>query len=262
MGERSGYEPGTFCWVDLATTDADGAKAFYSGLFGWDLEDIPADDAGVYTMASLQQKHVAAIYPQPAEQSEGDAPPSWMSFVLVEDVEASARRAGELGATVLAPPFDVAESGRQAVIADRQGAVFSLWQKKEHFGAGLVNEPGALCLNQLNTSDPEAALRFYGDLFGWRNEYAGGEGEDERYWGFFLGEAMGAGMMPLSQAGPGPAHWFDYFATAGLAASIEKVSELGGSIVAGPMPGGPGQIAVALDPQGALFGLYEGPLDP
>ena len=50
MGERTGYAPGTFSWADLSTTDTEGAKAFYTGLFGWDTEDTPIPEGGVYTM--------------------------------------------------------------------------------------------------------------------------------------------------------------------------------------------------------------------
>jgi len=107
VGERTSYEPGTFCWVDLATTDPEGAKAFYSGLFGWDLVELPAGEAGAYTMASIGGLHVGAIYQQPPDQSERGVPPNWMSYISVEDVEESTRRAQELGAdgAVVITPF-------------------------------------------------------------------------------------------------------------------------------------------------------------
>jgi len=260
MGERTSYEPGTFCWVDLATSDAEGAKAFYTGLLGWDLEDMPADEAGVYTMASVNGRHVAALYPQPSDQADRGAPPNWMNYVLVEDVDESANRATELGANVLAPPFDVAESGRQVVIADPQGAIFSLWQAKQHFGAGLVNDPGALSFNVLSTTDLEAANSFYADLLGWRSESVGGGPEE--FFTVHVGENMNGGIREMPAEDPRPPHWLAYFTTSDLEASIAKTSELGGVLVAGPMPGGPGNIAVAQDPQGAYFALYEGEVDP
>ena len=272
MGERTSYEPGTFCWVDLATTDPKGAKAFYSGLFGWDLEDMPAGDAGTYTMASLRGLHVAALYELPRERADRGEPPHWMSYVSVQDVDATAKRAEQLGGTVVAPPFDVVESGRQAVIADPESAVFSIWQPKQHFGAGLVNDAGAFSLNQLNTTDPESARTFYGELFGWRSEFVGtgGNSDDsasmpdppQDYWGLFVGERVNGGLMPMPEQSTGPPNWVAFFTSDDLEASVGEIERLGGKIEVPPRPAGPGRIAVAQDPQGAFFALYEGRVDP
>src|SRR5205809_423388 len=124
MGERTKYTPGTFCWTDLTTTDQGAAKSFYSGLFGWEAEDIPVGDGITYSMMRLGGKRVAAIAPQPQQQREMGIPPVWNSYVSVESADAAAGRAKELGATVHAPPFDVMQAGRMAVIQDPQGAFF------------------------------------------------------------------------------------------------------------------------------------------
>ena len=92
MGERTSYEPGTFCWTDLATTDQEAAKAFYQGLFGWDCEDLPAGEGVVYSMMRVDGHDVAAISPQPEMMREAGAPPFWNSYVSVEDVDASHRQ--------------------------------------------------------------------------------------------------------------------------------------------------------------------------
>jgi len=170
MSERTQYAPGTFSWADLSTTDQDAAKAFYSGLFGWQADDRPVGDGVVYSMMQLRGKDAAAISPQPQQQAEAGVPPMWNSYITVEDADATAARAGELGATVHAPPFDVMDVGRMAVIQDPQGAFFMLWQPKSHIGAGLVNEPGALCWNELQSPDVDASATFYGDLFGWETQ--------------------------------------------------------------------------------------------
>jgi uncharacterized protein len=161
MGERTSHAPGTFSWVDLATTDAAGAKEFYGELFGWVAEDMPGE-AGTYTMFRLDAKDVAACFAQ------GDgAPPHWNSYVTVEDVDASMEMAAELGGSVLMPAGDIEGIGRMAVIADPTGAAVALWEPRGHIGAGLVNAPGALCWNDLGTTDPDAAWAFYRELFGW-----------------------------------------------------------------------------------------------
>src|SRR4051794_3264197 len=165
MGERDGFAPGTFCWVDLATTDQEGAKSFYSGLFGWEPDDMPAGEGVIYSMQKLRGKFVAAIAPQPEQQREAGVPPAWNNYVWVESTDEVASRAKELGATVHAEPFDVMEAGRMAVIQDPQGAFFMLWQPNQHGGAQLVNEPGALCWNELASSEMDASAEFYRGLF-------------------------------------------------------------------------------------------------
>jgi uncharacterized protein len=266
VGERTSHAPGTFSWADLATTDAAGAKAFYGELFGWQLEDMPVTEAPPYTMARIDGKSVAALYERGAEQP---GPPAWLSYVTVEDADATASRAVELGATAISQPFDVMQADRMAVLQDPTGAVFAIWQPGESIGAELVNDPGAITINQLNTGDPESAQRFYSELFGWRvdklPEAASADTDvaGQEYWGIFNGERLNGGMMPLSQAGPGaPPAWLVYFTTADLDASVARVDELGGQVLVPPMQIQSGRIAVAQDPQGAVFAFFEGEVDP
>src|SRR4051812_23743493 len=133
MGERASYTPGTFCWADLVVPEPAAAKAFYTGLFGWTYQEFGGD----YAVALRDGKAVAAILP-PADPA---LPPHWNSYVSVEDADATAERAVALGATVVAGAGDVGESGRLAVFQDPQGAILSVWQPGEHFGAALVNGP-------------------------------------------------------------------------------------------------------------------------
>jgi uncharacterized protein len=257
MGERTSHAPGTFSWADLGTTDADGAKAFYGGLFGWDLEDLPVPNAPPYTMARIDGKTVAALYQRQAEQP---GPPAWLSYVTVESADEAARRAAELGGTPISEPFDVLVAGRMAVLQDPTGAVFGVWQPHETIGAELVNDPGAMTLNQLNTSDPEAARTFYEGLFGWRSELV--EGGDQPYWGLYNGDRLNGGMMPLPPDAGAPSHWLVYFTSTDLEDSVARITEGGGRVVIEPMPIPSGRITVAQDPQGATFALFEGEVEP
>src|SRR5918999_1055200 len=118
MGERDSYAPGTFCWADLGTTDADAAKAFYTRVFGWEAVDSPVSDDGTYTTFKLDGRDVAALY-EMGEQERSSLMPHWSSYVAVEDVDALAPRVRELGGEVLAEPVDVAAAGR---VAARRGA--------------------------------------------------------------------------------------------------------------------------------------------
>lgn len=263
MGERTQYAPGTFSWTDLTTTDQDSAKSFYAEVFGWEAEDlpVPAEDGGegmVYSMQKKNGKRVAAISVQPQMQRDAGVPPMWNSYVTVESADDAASKAEELGATVHAPPFDVMDAGRMAVIQDPQGAVFEVWQPKDIIGAELVNAPGALSWNELATPDVDAAKSFYGDLFGWT--YSVFEAAPGPYEVIQVGE-NGNGGIREPQEGE-PPNWSVFFATENAEAAAAKVEELGGKKVFGPLDIGIAKINVVTDPQGAVFQLYAGELAP
>ena len=259
MGERTRYEPGTFSWTDLATPDADAAKAFYGALFGWQAEDLPVPGGGYYSMQRLDGKNVAAIAPQPQAQRDAGAPSAWQSYVTVASADDAAARAGELGGSVHAPPFDVMDAGRMAVIQDPQGAFFMVWEPKNNIGAELVNAPGALCWNELAAADLDSAPDFYGGLFGWTTEPF--EGGPMRYLTVKNVEAVNGGMREKQPEEP--PNWSVYFAVEDVDAALARVTELGGGAIAGPFEmAGTAKTAVARDPQGAVFALYAGPLEP
>jgi hypothetical protein len=256
MGERTKYAPGTFSWTDLNTTDQEAAKTFYAALFGWSYEDAPVGDDLYYSMASIDGKMVGAIALQPQQQRDAGAPPAWNSYITVEDADATLARAKELGATVHAEAFDVMEAGRMGVVQDPQGAWFLVWQPRQHIGAGLVNAPGALVWNELGSPDLEGSAKFYGDLFGWTTDPM--EGLDPPY--LVIKSAAGTtngGIRPPMPPGT-PPFWLVYFATDDIDASLAKVSENGGNVFFGATDIGIAKIAVAQDPQGAVFALYAG----
>ena len=257
MGERAAYEHGTPNWVELGTDEPEAACSFYSELFGWEGEEIPGGH-GSYTMFRLGGKKVAGILARGEKQPVN----AWNSYIAVNDADVAAARVAELGGTVAAGPFDLPGAGRAAFVLDPSGAAVGLWEAREHFGAELVNEPGALCMNQLNSRDPEAALTFFVSLFGWRVEDMGTE--DLAYWGFFRDDtmaSMNATMTLLPPDGGAPSHWLAYFAVSDVEASTAKAKELGGGIdLEAEIEDG--RIAVLTDPQGAYFALFEGELDP
>jgi predicted enzyme related to lactoylglutathione lyase len=251
MGERTSYTPGTFCWVDLVVEDPRAAQAFYTGLFGWDYEDLPTGGGAV---ARLDGRPVAAIVPPP----DPSMPPHWNCYVSVADADAAAERAKALGATVVLPAGDVGDSGRLAVFQDPQGALLSLWQPGRHVGAALVNAPGALAWNDLLTADVEASAAFYRELFGWDVDPIPGAGG--QYWSIANGGAKNGGLMPMPPGGH-PA-WNLYFAVADTGAAMARAGELGGQVVMGPMDVPGGRFAIIRDPQNAVFSVLDGELDP
>ncbi len=254
MGERTSYAPGTFSWAELATSDADAAKAFYSSLLGWEYDDSPMGDGMVYSMALRDGRTVGALF-------ASEQPPHWNSYVTVDSVDAASARAGELGATVMMEPFDVMDVGRMAVIVDTTGAPLCLWEARSHIGAALVNAPGALTWNDLVTPDPEAAASFYAGLFGWATEEIP---ESGGYRIIKNGERSNGGMMKLDseRMGPGtPPHWMPYFGHEDVERAIEEVPSRGGRLLSGPHRMPQGSIAVMADPQGAGFALWTGDYD-
>ena len=261
MGQRTQYAPGTFCWIDLATSDQDGAKEFYSAMFGWEADDRPVGDGVVYSMMRREGHDVAGIAPLMGDQVAQGVPPHWNSYVGVQSADDAASRAGNLGATVVAPPFDVLDVGRMAVLQDPQGAFLAVWEARTQIGAGLVNVPGALTWNDLATPDPDAASRFYADLFGWTFEPFGAEGA---YLVIRNGERGNGGIRRLSdeeqQMGI-PANWLPYIACEDLERALADVRRLGGQVHMDPLDIGVGRIAPVADPQGGTFLLYQGRLD-
>lgn len=257
MQETPDYAPGTFCWVELATSDNEAAKKFYSELFGWTFADNPMGPDMVYTMLKKDDKEVGALYKMMPEMKERGIPPHWMSYASTPNADDSVAKAELLGATIMQPAFDVMEHGRMAVIQDPTGAVFSLWQPKQHRGASLVNAAGSLCWNELMTTDTNKAGDFYTGLFGW--------GKDVQSFGpmeytMFTNEGRPtAGMLKITpEMGPIPPNWLIYFAVDDCDATVQKASELGANVMkpADDIPG-IGRFAILTDPQGAAFAIIK-----
>jgi uncharacterized protein len=273
MPERDGYPPGVPCWVDTSQPDPEAAVAFYSGLFGWDFEDVmPPGAPGKYFMGRLRGLDVAGVGSQP----EG-APPmaTWNTYVWVESADEAASRVRDAGGSVVLEPFDIMDSGRMAVFSDPEGAVFCVWQAKEHKGSRVVNEAGSVNFNGLNTRDPERAQDFYGSVFGWELLAVDGGGRMWRLPGYGdhleqmtpglrermreMGAPEGfedvvAALTPIPDDQPDmPANWSVTFAVDDADATADKATELGGRVVVPPFDAPWVRMAVVADPQGATF---------
>ena len=255
MSEHTEYTPGTFNWVDLATSDTEAAKGFYSEVFGWSFEDVPVGDAGVYSLASVREREVAGLFEKGPEQEA--VPPHWNSYVAVASADEAAAKASSLRGTLMAEPFDVMEAGRMAMVMDPGGAVVALWEARQHAGAGLVNEHGALCWNELCTRDTAKAAEFYTGLFGWTAE------EEEmsmgQYTMFKNDGNFNGGMMEIPEDwGDVPLHWTAYFAVDDCDGAVSTATSNGGNVVMGPMDlPEVGRIATLSDPQGATFAVIQ-----
>jgi predicted enzyme related to lactoylglutathione lyase len=273
MAERDGYIPGVPCWIDTSQPDPGAAVDFYSGLFGWEFEDMmPPGSPGRYFIARIRGGDVAAVGSIP----EG-APPMamWNTYIWVESADETASKALDAGGTVVMEPFDIMEAGRMAVFADPEGAVFCAWQAKQHKGARIVNEHGSLNFNGLNTRDPEAAKAFYGSVFGWQTLALPGGFEMWTLPGYGdhlerdnpglrkgmaeMGAPAGfedvvASLNPIPDDQPDtPPHWDVTFAVDDADAIAEKAAELGGKVILPPLDAPWVRMTVIADPQGATF---------
>jgi len=243
------YEHGVPSWVDLGTGDMAAARAFYSGLFGWTVQEGPPE-AGGYSIAELRGRPVAGLGPQ-----MNPGPPVWATYVNVDDADKVVAKVGAAGGTAFMEPMDVMDVGRMAFFSDPQGATIGVWQPKEHKGAGIVNEPGTLTWNELVTTDTDGAAAFYAEIFGW-GSVTHGEGAGA-YTEFQVGGRSIAGMMAKSPEMPAemPSYWGVYFAVADTDATVKQVADLGGSIMMPPRDIEPGRFAIAIDPTGAMFSV-------
>jgi hypothetical protein len=274
MLERDGYIPGVPCWVDTSQPDPEVAVAFYGGLFGWDFEDaMPPGSAGKYFIARLRGGDVAAVGSQPQ-----GAPriALWNTYVWVKSADEVVSKVIGAGGRVVMDPVDVLDAGRMAVFTDPEGAAFYVWQARQHRGARIVNEPGSLNFNSLNTRDPEGAKSFYGSVFGWETLALQSGVEMWRLPGYgdFLAQsdpelrerqaASGAApegfadvvatLNPIAEHQPDiPAHWSVTFAVDDADATAHKAAALGGRVLVAPFDAPWVRMTVISDPHCATF---------
>ena len=249
MPEITSYEPGTPSWIDHATADLAASNTFYASLFGWEA-DVQGPEMGDYTRFLVGGRTVAGNMPA------GEGQPSvWVTYVSVDDAEATVARAREAGATVFVEPMDVSDLGRMAVFADPTGAVLGVWEPGTFIGAELANEPGALVWNELNTRDTSAASAFYTTVFGWEAHDAPMGAMAYTEW-HLAGRPVG-GMLPMPDTVPSdvPDHWLAYLGVADTDATVAAAERLGATLVAGPTDIPPGRFAVLTDPDGAAFAV-------
>jgi predicted enzyme related to lactoylglutathione lyase len=244
---------GTFCWCELGTTDAHGAKDFYGELFGWSFEDQDMGHLGIYTKVRLGDDELGGMYELSGPMFEG-VPPHWMFHVSTRDIDVTIERVPELGGRILMPTIDVPRAGRMAVIEDPTGARFSLCQPGAR--CGTTTDPassGAFGWFELQTRDPDAARGFYGALFGW---HAMTDPGTPPYTEFYLGgERPFAGMIPMDDRwGGAPPNWMGYVMVDDCDRTFAKAASLGAHPIVPPTDiEKVGRFAVVADPQGAVF---------
>ncbi|MBA2810397.1 VOC family protein [Streptomyces sp. KM273126] len=249
------YVTGAPNWLDLGTPDLDGASAFYGGLFGWQFRPGPPETGG-YGFFQLAGKTVAGGMGTTPEQG----PPSWTVYFRTPDADATAKAVEQAHGRVLAQPMDVLDQGRMAILADRAGVPFGVWQPAATKGLDVVRDQGSLCWVELYTPDLPAAAGFYNAVLGWETSavaFPGGMYTTVHPAGTEM-DAMFGGIVPLEDA---PARteaaaWLPYFEVPDTDATVARAQELGGTV---RLPAtdlqGVGRIAEFADPYGARFAV-------
>ena len=257
MRELTGHDPGTFCWPELATSNQAAAKAFYSALFGWTVEEHPMGSAGVYTIFKDGNRDVAAASGMQEEQRAQGVAPHWLSYISVANAGDTASKAKSLGGNELMAPFDVMELGRMAILQDPTGATFAVWQAKNHVGIRAAGEPGTLVWTELLTSNAETARDFYSKLFDWEVRLRPTKWSPLPYTVFMRGDEQAGGMIQITpEMGNTPSQWLPYFGTSDTEATTAKAQQVGGNVIVPPsdVPD-VARFAILEDPQGATFGI-------
>jgi predicted enzyme related to lactoylglutathione lyase len=239
-------------WIDLSTTDKAASRDFYSKLFGWKIE-VGGPDTFEYGMAKIGNKFVAGI-----GGTQENAPSAWMVYIGTRDADAVAKKVEAAGGKVVAPPFDVLESGRMAVFQDPNGAFFAVWQPKDMAGFEAKNAPGSYAWAELTSGAIDKAKAFYKKVFGWA-ERTTPMGDGNPPYTEFLHEGqsiLGAwdmAAMPHEM----PSAWLIYFAVDDVDTANQKALSLGAKqmMEAQDFPGG--RFSIVIDPQGAGFGLLK-----
>ena len=251
--------PDPFVWYDLLTTDTKAAADFYRSVIGWTAADSGLKDRS-YTLLSMGDAVVGGIMPIPPSAAAEGARPMWNGYIGVEDVDQHADRVKAAGGHIHHAPEDLpSRIGRFAVVADPQGAVFTLFEGGENMAPPSHEPnlaPGHFGWNELQAADGPTAFDFYADLFGWTKGEAHDMGPMGVYQVFSTGGAPAGGIMTKAPQSPAPPHWLFYINVEAADAAVDRLQQAGGQLLQGPhqVPGG-GWIVVALDPQGAVFAL-------
>jgi uncharacterized protein len=241
---------GTPTWIDLGVPNLDRALEFYGAVFGWEF-DVGPPEYGRHTSCLLRGRRVAAL----SAHYEPATGCFWNVYLATPDCDRTAERAQEAGGELLVEPMDVMDLGRMAIVRDPVGAQFGLWEGREHTGAQVVNEPGALVRNDLVTPDPGPARDFYAAVFEFTLE---GNPDMPQADFTFLRRPDGHEIGGIMGAPGTESAWSTTFEVAGTDEAVRRALDAGGSSD-GPKDFLYGRLATITDPFGAEFSIITRP---
>ncbi len=248
---------GTPIWYELMTQTPDGAQDFYGKVMGWSYETMPGMDYRI--CGATPTEAVAGIMKTPEGAPFGSV---WFVYFGVEDVDATAEKIKTLGGAIHMEPKDIPGVGRFAFAADPQGAMFYVMrgESDEASKAFMPMTTGHFCWNELVTSDQNAALEFYGKLFGFEVGGSMSMGPKMGDYTFIVHDGVGiGGAMNAFEEGAQP-YWNFAIQVADIDVAKKAIEEAGGTVRMGPheLPNDSGWLIQATDPQGAKI-MFSGP---
>jgi uncharacterized protein len=255
LEKSTSNKPGDFIWYELLTSDAEAAQKFYGAVLGWKFAD--SGQTGMdYRIINAGEHSVGGLMAITKDMAAHGARPTWLSYIAVKDVDATVAEIQKRGGAVHMAGMDIPNVGRIAMVTDPHGAPFYVMKPQGH-GTSLAFEcgnprPGHCAWNELHTPDQAAAWKFYGELFGWKQEGEMDMDAMGKYQFIQHGGMLGA-VMPTTG---GPPRWNQYFQVEDIDTAKAAVQSGGGKVVQGPdeIPGG--QFSMnCVDPQGVAFGL-------
>ena len=246
-----------FIWCDLSTFDLAKAVAFYKNLFGWTTHTLKGSTRDEdYTLFYAGMRSSAGIFTMSAFFQSIGMPSFWMSYVRVEDLDASLDRAVGLGAKCEIEPTAFDARSRFALIRDPSGAGFTLYEGPDLKGRDARGRPGCMVWNELHIPSLDRVASFYRDLFDW--DIAPDPSSTGRHTIHSSRGTPIASILELDEAIKGPKnYWAVYFAVRDISAALRRIRAGGGSVLAEPATMGAG-FALAADDQGAAFCLSDG----
>ncbi len=251
----SNWPAATPMWVDLGVDDLKAAKTFYSDLFGWEFVS-GGQDSGDYLLAHVGGRAVAGLGPK----QDPEMPTAWTTFLASDDVDVTSKKVVAAGGQLMAPPFDVMDSGRMALAVDSVGAVFGVWQAGNHIGAERVNEHGALCWNELHTRDYASARAFYAEVFDVSYQDVTEEGLVYSTIRRPLdGREVGGVHHDTDFSEHTPGRWMTWFASDYVDGTATRALELGATLLRPVAESPMGRMALVQAPQGEIFGIIDAP---
>ncbi|MEZ4266881.1 MAG: VOC family protein [Myxococcota bacterium] len=244
------YTPGTFCWYEITTGDPAKARAFYTRVLGWAINDVDMGPIGSYPMILNGETPIGGVAPSPE-----NTPSFWNCYIAVADVDASAAAVRELGGTIHMGPEDIPGVGRFAVAADPQGAVLTLFKSANAEPEDTDRSEGGFHWTELWAKDVDAVLPFYKKVFGFVSKPM-----DMPMGTYHVLEKDGVprgGAMTSTHA-DAPPMWLPWVSVADCDATAAKATAAGGKLVAEPFDvPGIGRMAIVIDATGAAIGVIK-----
>lgn len=248
---------GRFSWHELMTTDPAAAQSFYQDVVGWTTSKWDGS-AMEYTMWMAGDAPIGGVMALTPEAAAMGAPPAWLAYVEVPEVDETVAQVVKLGGSVVVPARTVDDVGRFAILRDPQGAVFAVITNANPTSDETDPLPLEFSWHELATDDLTAAVAFYEKIFGWEKKSEFDMGEMGIYYMFGRDRFTYGGMMKKHADIKAPPYWLHYALVADTAdAAAERAKKAGGTVIMGPIevPGGD-RVAIIQDPQGAMFAVH------